>query len=70
VPSQQLEAHHPQSLDGMTWLLPRSRYGPPAIASGQAVIDEIDGQWRVVAGPGTGLRVHLPMEPRSTRAPS
>jgi hypothetical protein len=70
VPSQQLEAHHPQSLDGMTWLLPRSRYGPPAIASGQAVIDEVDGQWRVVAGPGTGLRVHLPMEPRSTRAPS
>lgn len=70
LPSQQLEAHHPQSLDGMTWLLPRSRYGPPTIASGQAVIDEVDGQWRVVAGPGTGLRLHLPLEPRGPRSPS
>lgn len=72
LPSQQLEAHHPQSLDGMTWLLPRSRYAQPTVSSGQAVIDEVEGQWRVVAGPGTGLRLHLPLEPRgaSARAPS
>jgi len=25
------------------------------------VVDEVDGQWRVVAGPGTGLRLHLPL---------
>ncbi|MEY4906462.1 MAG: hypothetical protein RL260_180 [Pseudomonadota bacterium] len=61
TPSQQLEAHHPQSLDGMTWLLPRSRYGQPTVTSGQAAVDAVDGQWRVVAGPGTGLRLHLPL---------
>jgi hypothetical protein len=68
APRQQLEAHHPQSLDGMAWLLPRSRYGQPTVASGQAVVDAVDGQWRVVAGPGTGLRLHLPLAPRSTAA--
>ncbi|WP_310463040.1 polysaccharide deacetylase family protein [Sphaerotilus sp.] len=70
LPSQQLEAHHPQSLDGMTWLLPRDRYAQPTVTSGQAVVDEVDGQWRVVAGTGTGLRLHLPLEPRSARKPS
>jgi hypothetical protein len=69
-PSQQLEAHHPESLDGMTWLLPRSRYAQPTVNSGQAAVDEVEGQWRVIAGPGTGLRLHLPLAPRSARAPS
>ena len=70
TPTQQLEAHHPQSLDGMTWLLPRDRYAQPTVTSGQAVVDEVDGQWRVVAGAGTGLRLHLPLEPRGARTPS
>lgn len=72
APSQTLEAHHPESLDGMAWLLPRSRYGQPLVASGQASVDEVDGQWRVVAGPGTGLRLHLPLEqaPPSPSPPS
>lgn len=68
TPSQQMEAHHPQSLDGMTWFLPKARYAQPTVASGQAVVDEVDGQWRVVAGAGTGLRLQLPLEPRSRKS--
>jgi hypothetical protein len=69
LPSQQLEAHHPQSLDGMTWLLPRTRYAQPTVTSGQAVVDEVEGQWRVVAATGTGLRLHLPLQPRTAGTP-
>lgn len=69
TPSQQLEAHHPQSLDGMTWLLPRSRYAQPVVTSGEAVVDAVDGQWRVVAKAGVGLRLHLPLEPRRPGMP-
>lgn len=69
TPSQQMEAHHPQSLDGMTWFLPKARYAQPTVASGQAVVDEVDGQWRVVAGAGTGLRLQLPLEPRGRKSP-
>ena len=69
APSQQLEAHHPQSLDGMTWLLPRSRYAQPVVTSGNAVVDAVDGQWRVVAQAGVGLRLHLPLEPRRPGQP-
>lgn len=70
APSQALEAHHPQSLEGMTWLLPRQRYAQPTVSSGQATVDEVDGQWRVVAGPGTGLHLFLPLNPRGTAGPS
>ena len=62
TPSQTLEAHHPQSLDGMAWLLPRSRYAQPTVTSGDAVVDAVNGQWRVVAKAGVGLRLHLPLE--------
>jgi hypothetical protein len=60
--TQQLEAHHPQSLEGMTWLLPRRRYGLPTVISGQARVDQDGDVWRIVAGAGTGLRVHLPVD--------
>ena len=70
APSQRLEAHHPQALDGMTWLLPRSRYAQPTVASGDAVVDEVDGHWRVVVRSGVGLRLHLPLEVRRVSAPS
>lgn len=60
--AQQLEAHHPQSLEGMTWLLPRRRYGLPTVISGQARVEQDGDAWRVVAGAGTGLRVQLPID--------
>lgn len=69
--AQQLQAHHPQSLDGMTWLLPRRRYGLPIVISGQARVEQDGDAWRIVAGAGTGLRVHLPIDhPGSAMAPA
>lgn len=66
APAQHLEARHPVSLEGMTWLLPRSRYGLPTVASGQARVDQVDDQWRVVAGAGLALHLHLPVLPPSS----
>ncbi len=52
-----LHAQSSDSLEGMTWTLPR---GIQALhlREGQAQIIEEPDQWRVVAGPGRRLAVH------------
>ena len=63
APALALLAHHPESLDRMTWLLPKSRYERPLALSGAVLIDGDARDWRVVAGPGTDMRLRLPLRP-------
>ncbi len=56
-----LEAEHPRSLAHFAWLLPARRYDAPQVLQGQAEITRQGDAWRVIAGPGTQLRLRLPL---------
>ncbi|KQP13109.1 hypothetical protein [Pseudorhodoferax sp. Leaf267] len=58
-----LQASHPRSLAHFAWLLPVARYAEPHVLEGIAQVARDGGFWRVVAGPGTRLRLQLPMQP-------
>lgn len=55
----QLQARHPESLEGMTWLLPATRYDRPVVLSGSAQVDRSGTQWRVRAADGRALKVRV-----------
>ena len=55
----QLQARHPESLEGMTWLLPAARYDRPVVLSGSAQVDRSGTQWRVRAADGRALKVRV-----------
>jgi hypothetical protein len=59
--AQWLQAEHPRSLAHFAWLLPARRYGAPVVLQGQAAVTRQGDAWRVVAGPGTQLRLQLPL---------
>ena len=61
-----LKAHHPRSLDRLTWLLPAQRYAQPSLVEGSARIDRDGPYWRVIAGPSTVLQLRLPANPIPT----
>lgn len=61
---QLLRAEHPESLAGLAWLLPEDRYRRPEVAEGQARVELVDGQWRVVATAGQRLLLRLTPQPR------
>ncbi|HMX12318.1 MAG TPA: hypothetical protein PKE61_15525, partial [Burkholderiaceae bacterium] len=54
----------PESLAGMAWLLPEDRYRRPEVAEGQARVEMVDGQWRVVVTAGNRLVLRLTPQPR------
>ncbi len=49
-------AIHPESLEQMTWSLPRSAFGKPVIEAGSAQVAQTADAWRVIAGRGRELR--------------
>ena len=50
-------ASHPTSLADLTWLLPKTRYGLPAVVAGQGTVVSSDSKyWIVTATQGTSLR--------------
>ena len=49
------EARHP-SMDDVTWLLPRTRYGQPSVFAGSASVTSDASNWIVTANDGTLLR--------------
>jgi hypothetical protein len=50
-------ASHPTSLADVTWLLPKTRYGLPAVVAGQGTVVSSDSKyWIVTATQGTSLR--------------
>lgn len=58
-----LQARHPESLEGMTWLLPVARFPqPPVLLSGSAQIERQGAAWRVRAGRGIALQLRLAPE--------
>lgn len=61
---QLLRAEHPESLAGLAWLLPEDRYHRPEVAEGQARVERVDGQWRVVVTAGQRLVLRLTPQPR------
>jgi len=53
-------ASHPDSLRDMTWLLPRDRFTPPWLRSGDASVSSDDTYWIVTAEGGYGSdQAHL-----------
>ena len=49
-------ASHPASLTDVTWLLPRSRYGQPAVVQGAGSVGCDSLNWIVTANSGKALR--------------
>ena len=53
-----LHAHSPDSLQGMTWILPKGRVQGLHLSAGQAQIVEDPHQWRVIAGDVRQITLH------------
>jgi hypothetical protein len=53
---RQFTAQHPDSLDAISWILPKARYARPVVTAGLATIsDGGDGNWLVIGGNVTTL---------------
>jgi hypothetical protein len=65
-----LQAEHPRSLAHFAWLLPARRYDAPQVLEGQAEVTRQGDAWRVIAGPGTQLRLGLPLHASAPSAAS
>lgn len=61
--TQTISAHTPDTLQHMTWVLPRSVRVAPKVLEGQAQLIQRHGQWHVVAGPSQHLRFEWPQGP-------
>lgn len=48
---------HPSDLKDITWLIPKTRYGKPVLASGIASVTDDTSFWIIVAGSGKNLRL-------------
>ncbi|WP_460482053.1 polysaccharide deacetylase family protein [Comamonas humi] len=57
--SDELSAHHPTSLETLTWSIPRSRYAAVHVISGQATIEESPTSWLVRVQRGRELSLQL-----------
>ena len=52
----QFSASHPNSLESLTWVLPKKRYAQPVVTAGTAsVTDGGDGNWLVTGGDVTAI---------------
>lgn len=58
--ADRLDASSSTGLEGMTWLVPISRYGRPVPVQGIAIVKREAGDWLVTASAGRTLRVNLP----------
>lgn len=58
-----IAASSPNSLETMTWIIPKVGPNAPQVTEGKAKIEERDGQWLVIAGDSPSLHVEWTEHP-------
>jgi phage-related protein len=58
-----ITASSPNSLETMTWIIPKVGPNAPQVTEGKAKIEERDGQWLVIAGDSPSLHVEWTEHP-------